>query len=145
MKLNPVYLLAPKPKPQSIPSRRAFLIAGGTFLAGVGLGGACGYAAGARGSADVGDELKPTGDANLDRLRWLAVGATIEELIENRLGFLNVLTLKWRSSGRSGIWRKAAVMSMAPPRSSQPGLCSRVTRIDSAIWSGVVRVRRSAV
>jgi len=93
MKLEPVYLLGPKPKPPSIPSRRAFLIAGGTFLAGVGLGGACGYAAGVRGEGEPNDEqLKSTGDATLDELRRLAVKAPIDELMEKHMVFLHHLS-----------------------------------------------------
>ena len=97
MRIEPIYLLAPKPKPPSIPTRRAFLIAGGTFFAGIGLGGACGYAAGIGASGNEGgtktkNETGPTGDANLDRLRWLAVDASIDVLIDNRNAFLNVLS-----------------------------------------------------
>jgi len=101
MRLEPVYLLAPKPKPPSVPTRRAFLIAGGTFFAGIGLGGACGYAAGSArsdgnsngdGNGDTrSDALTPTGDANLDELRRLAMQAPIEELTGQWLPFLTLL------------------------------------------------------
>jgi hypothetical protein len=81
MRLDPVYLVAPKKKPPSIPTRRAFLIAGGTFLAGAAAGSACGYSSG---SANVGaqpdDDALKTGNAGLDELRRLALKAPIEEL-----------------------------------------------------------------
>lgn len=93
MRLEPVYLLAPKPKQPSVPTRRAFLIAGGTFFAGIGLGGACGYAAGsARSDEDTpSNALTPTGDADLDELRRLAVEAPIEELTGQWFPFLTLL------------------------------------------------------
>lgn len=97
MKLEPVYLVAPKPKPPSVPTRRAFLIAGGTFLAGAGLGGACGYAAGSRvGSHQITDELSSTGDAVLDELRRLAIKAPIAELFDKRMLFLEQVSLNYR-------------------------------------------------
>ena len=81
MRLDPVYLVAPKKKPPSIPTRRAFLIAGGTFLAGAAAGGACGYSAGAT-NVGVGpiDDAPKTGNAGLDELRQLALKAPIEDL-----------------------------------------------------------------
>ena len=93
MRLEPVFLLAPKPKPPSVPTRRAFLIASGTFFAGIGLGGACGYAVGsARGDgATLSDALLPTGDADLDELRRLAIKAPIEELTGQWFPFLTLL------------------------------------------------------
>lgn len=129
MKLTPVYLVAPEPDPPSMPTRRAFLIAGSTFAAGLGLGGACGFAAGASGapakvqpaSGDVGEpvaaqdasmregpiEWESSGDALLEELRRLAVKAPIEELVEKRQDFVNLLystypedTIAWRGIGR---------------------------------------------
>ncbi|HEB52202.1 MAG TPA: hypothetical protein ENI87_02985 [bacterium] len=87
MRLEPVYLVAPKPKPPSVPTRRAFLLAGGTLFVGLGLGGACGYAAG----SGVLSELEPTGNAELDELRRLAVRAPIEELMDQAMLFLDLL------------------------------------------------------
>lgn len=96
MKLEPVFLLAPKPKPPSMPSRRAFLIAGGTFFAGIGLGGACGYAAGVSGKGEgVREENalpEPSGNAELDELRRLALKAPIEELVGKRDALLHFAT-----------------------------------------------------
>jgi hypothetical protein len=93
IRLEPIYLLAPKPKQPSVPTRRAFLIAGGTFFAGIGLGGACGYAAGsARSDGETAaDALMPTGDADLDELRRLAIEAPIEELTSQWFPFLTLL------------------------------------------------------
>jgi len=96
MRLEPIFLLAPKPKPASVPTRRAFLIAGGTFFAGIGLGGACGYAAGSRVGGDSDDASKelfePSGDSQLDELRRIAVAAPLEELIEKRDAILHFTT-----------------------------------------------------
>lgn len=103
MRLDPVYVLAPKPKPPSIPTRRAFLFAGGTFLAGLSIGGACGYAAGVRsaGGSPAGEEgpkLPPSsGDAELDELRRLALVAPIEELVANWSYFLDEFALSYRN------------------------------------------------
>lgn len=91
-------------------SRRAFLLAGATFVAGSALGGACGYslAASAGKEAGGGDtDLATSGDAELDELRRLAVKAPIEELVQRRLVFINMLTkvypkdaTSWRGIGR---------------------------------------------
>lgn len=107
MRLEPVYVVAPA---ASVPTRRAFLLAGGTFAAGMSLGGACGYALGARraavapGPADaaadaaaIDEMLKPSGDVELDELRRLAVKAPIEELVEARPVFLTHFSRKYRS------------------------------------------------
>ena len=107
MKIDPIYLLAPKRVP-SMPTRRAFLIAGGTFVLGTSLGGACGYAMGveavdASGKAGEGgvapvpapageEELKPSGDVELDELRRLAVKAPIAELLERQFMFVNAVS-----------------------------------------------------
>ncbi len=93
MRLDPVFVVAPKPVPPTVPTRRAFLVAGATFVFGAAVGGACGYSAGvasvAAKSADpAAAELEPSGDLELDELRRLAVKAPIEELIEKRLWFL---------------------------------------------------------
>ena len=99
MHLKPVYLVAPKPKPPSVPTRRAFMIAGATFLAGAGLGGACGYAAGTsavEGNGDAPSRPKSSGDAVLDDLRRLAVDAPVSELNEKWLYFSDVYSLSYR-------------------------------------------------
>jgi len=104
MRLEPVYLVAPEPEPPKIPTRRAFLLAGATFAAGLTLGGACGYAAGssANTSVQTGEgeddvrELESTGNAELDELRRLAVKAPIEELAEKWLYFLQVSSKDYR-------------------------------------------------
>jgi hypothetical protein len=100
MRIEPIYLLAPKPKPPSIPTRRAFLIAGGTFFAGIGLGGACGYAAGISGTGEgsgAQDKLpESSGNAELDELRRLAIKAPIEELAGKWLYFTDMYASTYR-------------------------------------------------
>ena len=100
MRIEPIYLLAPKPKPPSIPTRRAFLIAGGTFFAGIGLGGACGYAAGISGTGEGSgaQEKLPesSGNAELDELRRLAIKAPIEELAGKWSYFTDAFSLDYR-------------------------------------------------
>jgi hypothetical protein len=97
MRLDPVYLVAPKKKPPSIPTRRAFLIAGGTFLAGAAAGSACGYSSG---SANVGANKSvlppPSGDAELDELRRLALEAPIKELAGRWLYFGTAFSRHYR-------------------------------------------------
>ena len=120
MKLEPVYLVAPKRVP-SMPTRRAFLIAGGTFVLGSGLGGACGYAMGARpvdangkateGGVPVEAELEKSGDVELDELRRLAVKAPIAELLERRVMFVVAATKLYRTD--AVVWKGIARMSDA--------------------------------
>jgi hypothetical protein len=105
MKIDAVYLLAPEPKPPSIPTRRAFLLAGGTLVIGALAGGACGYSMGlaarpngggeqkpAAGApqAKVEEELKTSGDAELDYWRQVAVKAPLDELFAKGVMFLGV-------------------------------------------------------
>ncbi len=90
MRLDTACLVAPKPKVPSMPTRRAFLLAGAMFGVGSMIGGACGYALGATDTTsgdskqetqiDVSAGLEPTGDSNLDFLRRLALQAPIEDL-----------------------------------------------------------------
>ncbi len=101
MRLEPVFLVAPKPIPPSMPTRRAFLVAGATFAFGAAIGGACGYSVGAASAAAAAvppaePELEPSGDVELDELRRLAVKAPIEELIERRLTFLKCVSREYR-------------------------------------------------
>lgn len=116
MRLDPVFVVAPKPMPPAMPTRRAFLVAGATFTFGAAFGGACGYSIGAAGVAAAPDapkdapadpDLAPTGDSDLDELRRLAVKAPIEELIEKRLLFVSCLfgdypkdPVMWKGAGR---------------------------------------------
>ncbi|MEZ6036568.1 MAG: hypothetical protein R3F29_03750 [Planctomycetota bacterium] len=112
MRLDAVYLVAPKPKPPSVPTRRAFLVAGATFCAGLGLGGACGYVVGVgKGGGPEEESAEPelvsSGDALLDELRRLATKAPIEELIEKRDDFVRHLyktyprdVIAWKGIGR---------------------------------------------
>jgi len=89
MRLDPVLLAAPSGPPALVPTRRAFMLGGTLFAAGLSLGGACGYAIGSR-RTEGGEEVEvSTGDADLDELRRLAVKAPIEELVKHRLVFVN--------------------------------------------------------
>jgi hypothetical protein len=102
MRLDQACFVLAKPKVPSMPTRRAFLIAGGMFVAGGALGGACGYSAGhsagvATGAGGQGSpapageiKLEPSGDAELDALRRLAVQAPIDELFANWLTFMQL-------------------------------------------------------
>jgi hypothetical protein len=91
-----VYVLA-RPKAPSMPTRRAFVIAGCTFAAGMVVGGACGYSAGVVAGAETppGEpaavELPKSGDAELDALRALAVQAPIDELMRYAHPFLEIV------------------------------------------------------
>ena len=90
MRLEPVFLVAPRPNPPSMTTRRAFLLAGGTFAVGAAVGGACGYSIGAKAEASAADgnqELAPSGDVELDELRRLAVKAPISELVSQGVQF----------------------------------------------------------
>ena len=99
MRLEPVYLLAPKPKPPSIPTRRAFLVAGGTLLAGLGVGAASGYAAAASAAGQDGEQATRYGDPSariLDELHRLAVDAPIDELVARWIYFVDSFGTNYR-------------------------------------------------
>jgi hypothetical protein len=91
--------------PSTVPTRRVFVMAGVTFLVGTTTGGWWGYAAGSEAAASERQaaELAPTGDADLDELRRLAVKAPIEELLQRRLVFLANLGRTYRSD--RVLWR----------------------------------------
>ncbi|MGB3968777.1 MAG: hypothetical protein WBO45_18735 [Planctomycetota bacterium] len=84
--------MAPKPVVPSMSTRRAFLLAGSTFVAGAAIAGACGYAAGVKSAGgggaaaakeaelDLAAGLAPTGDPDLDELRSWAIKSPIDEL-----------------------------------------------------------------
>lgn len=97
MRLEPVYLVAPRQTPPTMPSRRAFLLAGGAFVVGSAMGGACGYSLGVGSGGEVAPES--SGDATLDELRRLAVKAPIEELVQQRMFFANTLVDHYRNDG----------------------------------------------
>jgi hypothetical protein len=111
MKLEPVYLLAPKPAPKSMPTRRAWLLAGCAFAAGVVGGSAC------QSWFGVG---KPETPPQIDPMRdWLqkvcADSTPIEQLLQYRLSLYMQLP-KW--SDDALLWRGidrlvAIVMSKA--------------------------------
>jgi hypothetical protein len=86
-----------------MPNRRAFLLAGSTFV----FGGACGYALGsAGGSSNAAEETRlppASGNAELDELRRLAVQAPIAELVAQHLAFMELLMDKYRDDAH--LWR----------------------------------------
>ena len=94
MRLEPVQLVAPEPSP--IASRRAFLIAGGTFLAGLGLGSSIALAGAATGVAPEAQRL-PEHDELLAELRDLATNGSIEELIGERYKLLHFVQARFQS------------------------------------------------
>ena len=119
MRLEPVYLVASKPKPPSIPTRRALLIAGGAMLAGLAIGGAGGYAASSTRRVREGDEdgrnastAEPQAraeDLTLDQLRHLATDAPIGELMRRSILILTLLrdtypddAILWHGAERIG-------------------------------------------
>jgi hypothetical protein len=88
MRIDPVYLLSPRP----MHTRRAFLFAvGGAFAGGVVVGGLGGFAIGngRAAAAPLPDAAPPLpGNQELEELRRLAVQAPIEELAGNWREFL---------------------------------------------------------
>ncbi|MFO1078047.1 MAG: hypothetical protein U1E73_10045 [Planctomycetota bacterium] len=108
MKLDPVFLVAPKVAPRAMPTRRAFLLAGCTFAAGSVVGGACGYSmgvakapvaepaeAGSGGNAPT--KLESTGDARLDYWRDIAVNAPLDTLFGKSIDFLSVQMVEYKT------------------------------------------------
>ncbi|MFK7742292.1 MAG: hypothetical protein AB8H80_18405 [Planctomycetota bacterium] len=114
MRLDPIFLVAPAPKPPQMIRRRAFMLAGVAFAFGAAAGGACGYGLGVRrsdagandGEKDAGQPKntpktsgstmpESTGNAELDELRRLAVVAPIEELFTRWRPFLDLLSTRY--------------------------------------------------
>lgn len=110
MRLEPVLLVAQDPPPTPPATRRAFVFGAAVFATGLSLGGACGYAIGARrvegdAAAPVNgqEELKPSGDADLDELRRLAVKAPIEELVKHDMLFMRSAAIVYKND--DVLWR----------------------------------------
>lgn len=108
MKLDPVYVVAPERMPRTVPTRRAFLLAG---VAGVvGAGGGYGL------SQLLGREPKTSpGRTELDpMLRWLLTlcddSSPIEELIQYRAALLQALP---RHKDNSSLWHGLARLAVA--------------------------------
>ncbi|HEB54480.1 MAG TPA: hypothetical protein ENI87_14610 [bacterium] len=119
MRLEPAYLVAPKPKPPSIPTRRALLIAGGAMLTGLAIGGAGGYAVSSARrvrerdedgrNASTAEPLARAEDLALDQLRHLATDASIGELMRQSILILTLLrdtypddAILWHGAERIG-------------------------------------------
>ena len=115
MRLDTACIVAPKPKVPSMPTRRAFLLAGGLFATGMSIGSACGYAVGAGREGDADAELtaalRPTGDADLDELRRLAVVAPMTELADKWQYFVNALRATY--SADPILWHGAERLAVA--------------------------------
>lgn len=108
MRLDTACIVAPKPKVPSMPTRRAFLLAGSTFVVGACVGGAAVHAL----HAPVVDEaMTPTGNAELDELRRLAVRAPIDELLRKGPPFLMAFTTTYPED--AVLWRGVLRMSDA--------------------------------
>jgi hypothetical protein len=149
MRLEPVYLVSPRPKPPAMPTRRAFLLAGTTFAVGSVLGGACGYSLAASATKDTGTEdgdLAPSGDVELDELRRLAVKAPIEELVQRRMNFLNSISgdyrddpILWKGIGR--LCDQVLASPKAPDRTLNARLLAQVIERADAKWRELLSVR----
>lgn len=89
MRLDAVFVLAPKPKPPSIPTRRAFLVAGccsaGALVAGFGAGWL------ARGRFEPRTAAGPEQDARLQWALALARTGDPETLLEELPGYVAVV------------------------------------------------------
>jgi hypothetical protein len=107
MKLEPVFLVAPKVSAGSVSTRRAFLFAGAAFVGGAVLGTACGYSLGAAtGSAPAPNEPPEpakTGNNELDELRRLAVSAPIDELVDKHVPFMRLRDRNYQTD--SVLWK----------------------------------------
>jgi hypothetical protein len=104
MRLDEAVFVLARPKAPSMPTRRAFVIAGCTFAAGMVVGGACGYSAGVAADGErAGETLPPTSDPDLHELRRLAVVAPIDELIAHRGVFISLISDTYRSDAI--LWR----------------------------------------
>ncbi len=90
-----------------MPTRRAFLLAGSTFVVGACVGGAAVHAM----HAPATEEQAPTGNAELDELRRLAVKAPIDELLRKGPPFMMALTTTY--PGDAILWRGVGRMSDA--------------------------------
>lgn len=91
MKIDPVYLLAPEPKPPAVPTRRAFLLAGVAGFAGIGAG----YVLSAATSTAT-TETPSTAqgaDEATERIRWAEDLAShgVDEILDNLPAFLGVV------------------------------------------------------
>ncbi len=90
MRLDPVYLASSDAPAGSTHSRRAFLLAGGTFVAGVSLGSASGVVAGGDGDGDAAVPAAASGrERERDELRRLAASGTADELVDARFRLLH--------------------------------------------------------
>ena len=92
MDVEPVFVVVPTP-PASAVSRRSFLAVGFAFACGGALGSTSGFAA-AR--AVAGPSPAAPHDAQLARLRSLAVDAPVEQLVDEGWEYLALLGCEYR-------------------------------------------------
>jgi hypothetical protein len=99
------FVVAREPHVPSIPTRRAFLLAGVAFAAGAACGGVGMYAATNRSAASAGGDtgeidratgLKPTGSSDLDTLRRWALQDSLDDLESNMLLFFEQLRSRFQ-------------------------------------------------
>ena len=88
MHLDPVYLVSPRPTPPR-GARRAFLIGGATFFAGVGIG--CGYGQHVGAAPATAPRDAANIDPVLEELRTLATHAPLDALVAARFRLLHHL------------------------------------------------------
>ncbi len=92
--------------PASVPvmsGRRAFLLASATFVAGAAIGGGGGFAWGLGHPGVSAPAVAEPVSEELAELRWLAVEAPIEDLMEKRLAFLACVAADYRRDAT--LWR----------------------------------------
>lgn len=115
MKLEPVYLVAPRAR---IPTRRAFVLAGLAGAAGVG----CGFVAGRALAGPAGDAPPDPGSAPVDaellaRIQWaerLAQRSDVDELLANLPALLGVVDeAASRGLDSDVMWRAVAKTARA--------------------------------
>jgi hypothetical protein len=135
-----------------MPMRRAFVIAGCTFAAGLAVGGACSYSAGVAAGADAASpepaaaEFPRSGDAELEALRALAVQAPIDELLAQWQLFLTMIAdsypedeVLWRGFDRIS----DAVTTRAVPDARR--IASFAAQVIERCGSAQARLRQSRV
>ncbi|MEC9047972.1 MAG: hypothetical protein VYA51_08160 [Planctomycetota bacterium] len=130
MHIDPVYLVSPTPTPRARTSRRAFLIGGATFFAGVGIG--CGYGQRVDAAAAAAPRDATNRDDVLEELRALATHAPLEDLVDARFRLLHHLerdypddVVLWAGVGR--LAEACLTMPNFPDRSlAAPWLARRI-------------------
>jgi hypothetical protein len=156
MRFDSAVFLAPHPRASTTTTRRAFLLAGGSFILGASVGGACGYSAGVRtanigaGAArelDLAAGLAATGDADLDELRRLAIQAPVDELAGAYLIFIEQLRRTYSNDDYlwHGMQRLAQGIVEGQHRSWNSQVKQTVIQMIEGIKPGLVPARAHAL